>query len=256
MARRLVNARKHRRLFAKWRRVVLRRFLVRSLGCRRRRFVRLDSRAVFSLTRRFPITTIPTTFARARRAVGARVFRWFRGRQRYQRSSKNRSRLRVYSSTPGAVRGLRNSWRLFTIANGHSAGRSRALIMQAAALLSARRLTGPNISSVAPILVSRRAGLVTMRRSRQQLEKRTYRHQLKVRLPCTTVKRRGLRQAGRTLFARNTLPSPTNWLGVRKRLLAPGAVWVLRARGKRVVAPLLASDMRHLEALDSTLPRT
>lgn len=220
MTRRLVSMRKHRRLFVKWRRAVLRRFLSRPPGRRRERFVRLDVRAAFSRGG-FPANTAPRTLVRAPRAAGGRVFRWLRGRLSYRREGKNRSWLRVYTSKSSTVRTLRSSRQLLTAAGTCSAGRRNTLLVRAAALLDARHPHSEGTTAAVPAFVSRSAGLVVMRRARRQLEKRTYRHQLKLRLPCTAVKRRGLRQAGRTLFAQNTLTVPTNWFGARKRLLAP-----------------------------------
>jgi hypothetical protein len=153
------------------------------------------------------------------------------------------------------MRTLRNSRRLLTSVGACSSGRRSALLVKAATLLNVRRLAAADISTSAPVLVSRNASLAMTRRARRKLEKRAYRHQLRLRLPCTVVKRRGLRQAGRTLFTRNTLAAPTTWLGARNRLLAPKAAWVLQGRGKQMQTSLLSSDMRYLEPLDSALPR-
>jgi hypothetical protein len=74
MTRRLTSTRKHRRLFAKWRRAVLRRFLPRPTGRRRERPVRLDAQAVF-FPATLPVNISPRTFSFSPRVADARVLR-------------------------------------------------------------------------------------------------------------------------------------------------------------------------------------
>lgn len=84
---------------------------------------------------------------------------------------------------------------------------SSLLVRTAAALETLRRTTG-GVGVATPLLVSRRAALAFALRARHQLGQKMYRQQLKLRLPRTTVKRRGLRQGGHTLFAQNTANAP------------------------------------------------
>lgn len=76
-------------------------------------------------------------------------------------------------------------------------------------MLETCRRTVRGIGAAAPLLGSRRAALAFTLRARHQLGQKVYRQQLKLRLPRTTVKRRGLRQGGRTLFAHNTVKAAT-----------------------------------------------
>jgi len=79
--------------------------------------------------------------------------------------------------------------------------RNSALLARMTAVLETRRRTVSGTGAAAPLLGSRRAALSFTLRARRQLEQKACRQQLKLRLPRTAVKRRGLRQGGRTLYA-------------------------------------------------------
>lgn len=104
---------------------------------------------------------------------------------------------------------LRVSRRLDGAVISNPGRRNGALLARTAAALETRCRTARGIAAAAPLLVSRRAALAFALRAQHQLEQKMYRQQLKLRLPRTAVKRRGLRQGGHTLFAQNPVKVPT-----------------------------------------------
>jgi len=197
--RRFFNRRQYRRLFAKWRRAVLHRFSSRPVGRRYRGALRLDRRTAFA--RNALVTAAPYAVpVRLRTTSGARTLRWLRGRLGYRRGNKGQRQLRVLTSPAVALGALRTSRRLGGVTAPLGA-RNSALLARMTAVLETRRQTMGGTGAAAPLLGSRRAALSFILRARHQLEQKTCRQQLKLRLPRTAVKRRGLRQGGRTLFA-------------------------------------------------------
>jgi len=124
------------------------------------------------------------------------------GRLGYRRGNKGQRQLRVLTSPAVTLGALRTSRRLGRVTAPLGA-RNSALLAWTTAVLETRRQTTNGTDTAAPLLGSRRAALSFTLRARHQLEQKTCRQQLKLRLPRTTVKRRGLRQGGRTLYAQS-----------------------------------------------------
>jgi hypothetical protein len=154
-------------------------------------------------------------------ATTVRGLAGLRRRNRSTRRGVNGLKVPLYTTPFGVLGALRTSHRRLK-AGSRAAVRATHVVDTLNAFALRRTVAGISLLGDYRLAAERARRMSTVElRSRKLFEKRLYRRQLKLRLPCMSVSRKNLRHGGHVLFARNTLKTPTTLEGKRNQMLAP-----------------------------------